>query len=38
LPSERAAIDPQGQVLRYGNRILRRIGIVQRGGYDRCLR
>ena len=38
LPSERAAIDPQGRVLRYGNRILRRIGIVQRGGYDRCLR
>jgi len=37
-PSEREAIDPHGQVLRYGNRILRRIGIVQRGGYDRCLR
>jgi monofunctional biosynthetic peptidoglycan transglycosylase len=38
LPSERAAVDPSGRVLRYGNRILRRIGIVQRGGYDRCLR
>ena len=38
LPSERQAIDPHGRVLRYGNRILRRIGIVQRGGYDRCLR
>jgi monofunctional glycosyltransferase len=38
LPGERAAIDPHGRVLRYGNRILRRIGIVQRGGYDRCLR
>jgi len=25
-------------VLRYGNRILARIGMVQRGGYDRCLR
>ena len=37
-PSEREAIDPHGRVLRYGNRILRRIGIVQRGGYDRCLR
>jgi len=38
LPSEREAVDPRGQVLRYGNRILKRIGIVQRGGYDRCLR
>ena len=38
LPSERQAIDPHGRVLRYGNRILKRIGIVQRGGYDRCLR
>jgi monofunctional biosynthetic peptidoglycan transglycosylase len=37
-PQEREAIDPHGRVLRYGNRILRRIGIVQRGGYDRCLR
>jgi monofunctional biosynthetic peptidoglycan transglycosylase len=37
-PSEREAIDPHGRVLRYGNRILRRISIVQRGGYDRCLR
>jgi monofunctional glycosyltransferase len=38
LPAERGAIDPHGRVLRYGNRILNRIGIVQRGGYDRCLR
>jgi monofunctional biosynthetic peptidoglycan transglycosylase len=38
LPSEREAIDPHGRVLRYGNRILKRIGIVQRGGYDRCVR
>ncbi|MBW8910758.1 MAG: monofunctional biosynthetic peptidoglycan transglycosylase [Sphingomonas sp.] len=38
LPSERDAVDPRGQVLRYGNRITRRIGIVQRGGYDKCLR
>jgi monofunctional biosynthetic peptidoglycan transglycosylase len=37
LPSERAAIAPQGRVLRYGNRITHRVGIVQRGGYDRCL-
>jgi len=38
LPSERQAIDPHGRVLRYGNRILARIGMVQRGGYDRCIR
>jgi monofunctional biosynthetic peptidoglycan transglycosylase len=38
LPSERDAIDPQGRVLRYGNRIQSRIGIVRRGGYDRCLK
>jgi len=38
LPSEREAIDPHGRVLRYGNRILARVGIVQRGGYDRCVR
>jgi len=38
LPSERDAVDPSGRVLRYGNRIVKRIGIVQRGGYDRCLR
>ena len=38
LPSEREAVDPHGRVLRYGNRILARIGMVQRGGYDRCLR
>jgi monofunctional biosynthetic peptidoglycan transglycosylase len=37
LPSEREAIDPHGRVLRYGNRILRRIGVVERGGYDRCV-
>ena len=37
-PSERDAIDPRGRVLRYGNRIVHRVGIVQRGGYDRCLR
>ena len=36
-PEERAAVDPSGRVLRYGNRIQGRIGIVQRGGYDRCL-
>lgn len=38
LPAERAAVSPQGRVLRYGNRIVRRVGIVQRSGYDRCLR
>ena len=38
LPSARDASDPHGRVLRYGNRIQHRIGIVQRGGYDRCLR
>jgi len=37
-PEERDAVDPSGRVLRYGNRILKRIGIVQRGGYDKCLR
>jgi monofunctional biosynthetic peptidoglycan transglycosylase len=38
LPAERAAIAPRGRVLRYGNRLVRRVSIVQRGGYDRCLR
>ena len=38
LPKERAAIDPTGTVRRYGNRIVRRIGPVARGGYARCLR
>jgi len=38
LPKERAAIDPRGTVRRYGNRVSRRIGIVERGGYDSCLR
>jgi monofunctional biosynthetic peptidoglycan transglycosylase len=38
LPAEREAVDPSGRVLRYGNRIQHRIGIVQRGGYDRCIR
>lgn len=38
LPKQRGAIDPTGFTRRYGDRIARRIGIVQRGGYDRCLR
>ncbi len=38
LPSARDASDPHGRVLRYANRIEHRIGIVRRGGYDRCLR
>ena len=38
LPKERGAIAPKGFTRRYGNRILARIGVVQRGGYDRCIR
>jgi monofunctional biosynthetic peptidoglycan transglycosylase len=38
LPSKREAVAPSGATRRYGNNIERRIGIVARGGYDRCLR
>jgi monofunctional glycosyltransferase len=38
LPAKREAIAPSGATRRYGNQIARRIGIVRRGGYDRCLR
>jgi len=37
LPKKRAAIDPHGFVRRYGDRIARRIGAMQRGGYTACL-
>ncbi|WP_294392791.1 monofunctional biosynthetic peptidoglycan transglycosylase [uncultured Sphingomonas sp.] len=38
LPSKREAIAPTGATRRYGNRITQRIGMIRRGGYDRCLR
>jgi monofunctional glycosyltransferase len=38
LPAKREAIAPSGATRRYGNAIVRRIGIVRRGGYDACLR
>jgi monofunctional biosynthetic peptidoglycan transglycosylase len=38
LPKKRGAVAPTGFTRRYGDRITRRIGIVQRGGYDGCLR
>lgn len=38
LPKERAAIAPTGLVRRYGDRIVRRLGPVARGGYADCVR
>ena len=38
LPKKRAAISPTGFTRRYGNSIVRRIGVVSRGGLDGCLR
>ncbi len=38
LPKVRGAVAPVGAVRRYGNRIAARIGTVQQGGYDRCVR
>jgi monofunctional biosynthetic peptidoglycan transglycosylase len=38
LPKERAAVAPSGMVLRYGNRIARRIGPIARGGYASCVK
>jgi monofunctional biosynthetic peptidoglycan transglycosylase len=38
LPKVRGAVAPVGAVRRYGNRIAARIGTVQQGGYDRCIR
>jgi monofunctional biosynthetic peptidoglycan transglycosylase len=37
LPKRRDAIDPRRFTRRYGNLILRRTGIVARGGLDRCV-
>lgn len=37
LPKKREAIDPHGFVRRYGDRIARRVGPMQRGGYTGCL-
>lgn len=37
LPKKRDAIDPSGYTRRYGNRIDRRVGVVERGGLDDCL-
>lgn len=36
-PKKRAAIAPTGFTRRYGNSIMRRIGLVQREGLDACL-
>jgi len=38
LPKKRAAIDPHGFVRRHGNALARYVGVVRRGGLDRCLR
>ena len=38
LPKARAAVAPHGMVLRYGNRIARRIGPMTRGGFYDCLK
>lgn len=38
LPQKRAAIAPGGFTRRYGNNIVRRIGVVQHQGMDACLR
>lgn len=37
LPKKREAIDPAGFTRRYGNAIMKRIGVVQREGLDSCL-
>jgi len=37
LPKKRAAISPTGFTRRYGDRIARRIGQVQRFGFDQCV-
>jgi monofunctional glycosyltransferase len=38
LPKKREAITPSGFTRRYGNSIVRRIGVVRREGLDACLR
>jgi monofunctional glycosyltransferase len=38
LPKVRGAVAPVGTVRRYGNRIAARVGVVQRSGYDSCIR
>jgi monofunctional biosynthetic peptidoglycan transglycosylase len=38
LPKKRPAISPTGFVARYGSRTAARVGVVRRGGFDRCLR
>lgn len=37
LPKKREAIDPHGFVRRYGDRIARRMGPIQRAGFASCL-
>ena len=37
LPKKRAAVDPRGFVRRHGNVLARYVGVVRRGGLDRCL-
>jgi monofunctional biosynthetic peptidoglycan transglycosylase len=37
LPKKRAAAAPTGYTRRYGNRIDRRVGVVERSGLDDCL-
>ena len=38
LPKRRAAVDPRGFVRRHGNALARYVGVVRRGGLDRCIR
>ncbi|WCT74089.1 monofunctional biosynthetic peptidoglycan transglycosylase [Sphingomonas naphthae] len=38
LPKKRGAVSPSGFTARYGSMIQRRIGVVQRSGFDACLR
>jgi monofunctional biosynthetic peptidoglycan transglycosylase len=38
LPKKRPGIAPTGYTRRYGNAIVRRVGVVRREGLDRCLR
>lgn len=38
LPKKREAVSPSGFTRRHGNRLAARIGVIQRGGLDRCLR
>jgi monofunctional biosynthetic peptidoglycan transglycosylase len=38
LPKVRGAVAPNGYVRRYGNRIVARVGVVQRSGFDACIR